>query len=341
MHRLFGTVAIFAGWLSVVVGAGLGLVQSQFFGLAHKEGPVPALAVYGIGGNVVLWCFAAAALLLTVPMLAAMVAVDPRRTLTRIAVGMGIAGLALLPDELGRAFGLPLLPGAVCVWYGGQLISQDALTGPATHATPEAGPIATSNAAGTSEPGPVPTSNVSPERHEPAAAETRRTSAGKPRSRKTLCPWCSAVVPAGAESCPGCHAVLAEGSAESVAIPGVTEVSPALRDYERKVRIGKSKPNLLRMIFSEEPIPTAIDAPAPSDAGALLPPSSAVKAEMARLDAEIAAGAVPLGDAAPTAPPALPPAPPAASPAPDAAPESRPAEPAATAAPKRRRNPRT
>jgi len=328
LHRLFGAVAILAGWLAVVVGVGLGLAESQFLGLTHTEGPEPALAVYGIGGNIVLWCFVGAALLLTVPMLAAMVAVDPRRNLTRIAVGMGITGLALLPDDLGRAFGLPLLPGALCVWYGGQLIWRDALPGAATEAAPVAGPVATTEAAGTSEPGPVAATNAPPARTEQAGSETRRTSAGKTRSRKTLCPWCSAVVPAGAQSCPGCHAALAEGSAESVAIPGVTEVSPELRDYERKVRSGKSKPNLLRMIFSEDPIPVAIDAPPPSDAGALLPPSAAVKAEMARLDAEIAAGAVP-------------PAPLAGTPVSGAAPESQPAEPAATAAPKRRRNPRT
>lgn len=320
MHRLFGAVAILAGWLAVVVGAGLGLAQSQFLGLAHTEGPEPPLAVYGIGGNIVLWCFVAAALLLTVPMLAAMVAVDPRRNLTRIAVGMGITGLALLPDELGRAFGLPLLPGALCVWYGGRLISRDAIPGAATDAAPVAGPISTTEAAGISDRGPVPALNPSPAGNGSPAAEARRTSA-RTRPRKAICPWCSAVIPAGATSCPGCHAVLTEGSAESVAIPGVTEVSPALRDYERKVRSGKSKPNLLRMIFSEDPIPAAIDAPPPSDAGALLPPSSAVKAEMARLDAEIAAGTVP--------------------PAPDVAPEPQPAEPAATAAPRRRRNPRT
>ena len=340
MHRLFGAVAILAGWLSVVVGVGLGLAESQFLGLAHTEGPEPALAVYGIGGNIVLWCFVAAALLLTVPMLAAMVAVDPRRNLTRIAVGMGITGLALLPDELGRAFGLPLLPGALCVWYGGRLISRDAIPGAATDAVPAAGPISTTEAAGISDRGPVPELNPSPAGNEPAAAETRRTSAGKPRSRKTLCPWCSAVVPAGAKSCPGCHAVLTEESSESVAIPGVTEVSPALRDYERKVRSGKSKPNLLRMIFSEEPIPTAFDAPPPSDADALLPPSSAVKAEMARLDAEIAAGAVPQeGTTTPDA--VAPGGTPAPAQAPAAPPEPQPAEPAATTAPKRRRSPRT
>ena len=66
MHRLFGAVAILAGWLAVVVGVGLGLAESQFLGLTHTEGPEPALAVYGIGGNIVLWCFVGAALLLMI-----------------------------------------------------------------------------------------------------------------------------------------------------------------------------------------------------------------------------------------------------------------------------------
>jgi hypothetical protein len=49
------------------------------------------------------------------------------------------------------------------------------------------------------------------------------------------------------------------------------------------------------MIFSEPPIAPVLNAPEPSDADALRPPTAALKAEMARLDAEIAAGAVTLG----------------------------------------------
>jgi hypothetical protein len=49
------------------------------------------------------------------------------------------------------------------------------------------------------------------------------------------------------------------------------------------------------MIFSDPPIAPVANAPEPSDADALRPPSAALKAEMARLDAEIAAGAGNLG----------------------------------------------
>jgi hypothetical protein len=47
------------------------------------------------------------------------------------------------------------------------------------------------------------------------------------------------------------------------------------------------------MIFREESVPTDKDTPPPSDTAALQPPSRDLKAEMARLDAEIAAGAFP------------------------------------------------
>jgi hypothetical protein len=67
------------------------------------------------------------------------------------------------------------------------------------------------------------------------------------------------------------------------------------------------------MMFSDTPIPTAIDAPPPSDADALRPPSSELRAEMARLDAEIAAGAIATGTSeAPV------------EPAPDTAPDTTP-----------------
>jgi hypothetical protein len=135
-----------------------------------------------------------------------------------------------------------------------------------------------------------------------------------------ICPWCSTEVPAAAESCPNCKAALTAQEAEQVSIPGVTEVSPELRRYADGAKRGR-KPSLLRMMFSDVPIPTAVDAPEPSDADALRPPSSELKAEMARLDAEIASGAIAPGTqdaAAPatpdpaTAPAAGPDAPPAA-----------------------------
>ena len=127
MHRVFGSIAIFVGWLSLGIGAMAGMAVSQFFGLNHVEGALPPVDVYGISGMVVLWAFIGAALLVAAPLAAAMVAVDPRRNLRLIAVAMTIAGIALVPDELGRAFGLPLLAGAACTWTGGELIHRDAV----------------------------------------------------------------------------------------------------------------------------------------------------------------------------------------------------------------------
>ncbi len=132
-----------------------------------------------------------------------------------------------------------------------------------------------------------------------------------------ICPWCSTEVAAAAESCPNCKAALAGSTAEQISIPGVTEVAPQLRRYAADAQSGKNKPNLLRMMFSDTPIPTAIDAPPPSDADALRPPSSELRAEMARLDAEIASGAIATGTSeAPDATPEAPDATQATKPAP-------------------------
>jgi hypothetical protein len=78
-----------------------------------------------------------------------------------------------------------------------------------------------------------------------------------------------------------------------MSIPGLTEVPPALRRYAEDAKSGKKRQSLLKMILDDEPIPPAIDAPAPSDEDALRPPSAAVRAEMARFDMDIAAGVAP------------------------------------------------
>jgi hypothetical protein len=44
---------------------------------------------------------------------------------------------------------------------------------------------------------------------------------------ETKCPWCSSSIPAGATSCPSCHAAVE--SATIPAIPGVTEIDPKAR----------------------------------------------------------------------------------------------------------------
>jgi hypothetical protein len=278
MQRVFGAIAILAGWMTVPAGAFAGLVASQFFGLTHVEGPLAPSAVYGISGEVVLWSFIAAAILLTLPAITAMVALDPRRPLSLIAAAMGIAGLVLLPDELGRAFGLPLLAGAVFMVIGGSLIhnaSVAASVGSATVGQPSLTEASSSPAGSESDP-------------RPARRRGRRSAAGAQGQR--TCPWCSGSVPAGVAVCPNCQATLDEPAMADMGIPGLTELPSDLRRYDEAVRTKKKRPSLLRVMFSDDSVPSAVDTPAPSDADALQPPSSALKAEMARLDAEIASG---------------------------------------------------
>lgn len=314
-------MAVFIGWLSLGIGVMGGLIESQFFGLNHKEDALPPMDVYGITGAVVLWIFVGAALLLAVPMATAMVAPDPRSSLRRLAVAMGIGGIVLLPDLLGRFFGLPIVAGAVCVWIGGEFIHRDALAagsiaqhprgpGMSISAEPASVAEATARAEDIAAAG-VPTTGASttaavqapapgqaaPPLPTPQATDgrSRRSSRQKAAVPERLCPWCSAAVPANASTCPNCQAILDTQAGDAIAIAGVTEVSPALQNYAEKVRAGKGRTSLLSMIFSDPPIAPVANAPAPSDADALRPPSAALKAEMARLDAEIAAGAGNLG----------------------------------------------
>lgn len=322
MQRLFGAIAILAGWLSIPVGAMAGLIVSQFFGLSHVEGDVAPSAVYGMTGAVVLWVFVAAALVAALPVAVALVAPDPRRQIRMLAAVMVIGGVALFPDDLGRAFGLPLLAGAACMWVGGDLIylgSAAASTGrgaggpdadvhgvdaaaaidaPAV-AAPNAVDPALTGPTAPPDPGLPPTTAPSASSEPPRPAtrpETGRGRRGSSTARSSsqrLCPWCSTQVPARAISCPNCQATLDEPAAGDISIPGLTEVPPNLRRYAEDVRTMKKRPSVLSIMFTDSSIPTAIDPPAPSDTAALQPPSQALKAEMARLDAEIASGALP------------------------------------------------
>ena len=304
MNRIYGAIAIFAGWLSIGVGAAAGL------------GPLPPLAVYGVSGAVVLWSWVALAVVTAVPAAMAMVAPDPRHPLRLTAVAMVGAAIILAPDPLGSAFGWPLAGGAVCLWIGGEWIHRDALAVETAGPAPEpADPIPAASA----RPGTAPASSdptaaatVAPEppRRGPSlsSGRGRRASRRTPEFDYEVCPWCSAPVPPRADQCPSCHALLDAPAADEIPIPGLTVVPPELRRYEARARQGK-KTSLLSMIFSREPAPRATDAQPPSDPAALLPPSPALKAEMARVDADIAAGLVPLDDeppAAPERPPAAP-----------------------------------
>ncbi len=308
MQRLFGTIAILAGWLSIPIGAVSGLVASQFFGLSHVEGDLAPSAVYGISGAVVLWTFVGAAFLAALPVLRAVVATDPRRPVRLLAAAMLIVGLALVPDELGRAFGLPLVAGAACMWVGGDLIRRESVSAatavPADAQTPADG--VEDPAAMETTPRPSPAGESAAPAAQPAPGRGGRRSARKRDSGQRICPWCSAQVPAGAATCPNCQAMLDEPTADGFSIPGLTEVQPSLRRYAEDVKSKKKRPSVLGIMFSDTQIPPAVDPPAPSDAAALQPPSAAIKAEMARLDAEIASGEMSFDASEPPAEPGEP-----------------------------------
>jgi hypothetical protein len=265
---------------------------------------------------------------------------DPRRGTYAAAAVMVTLGLGLMPDDLGRAFGLPLLPGAALVAFGGWLTHLDSAS-----ADMRAG-AATGGAEGRVGDGGAtgPESQVSL----PVQRAGRGAAARQRSTSDRDCPWCSARVPAGASTCPACQATIDPDEAtDSIHLPGLTEVSPELRAYAEQVRAGRKKRSSLSILLNSPSTPRAPDLPELSEPEALRPPSAAVRAEMLRLDAEIAARAelaaeVVPPDAGPSAPPAdaadstaalpQPPSPPSGGAAPDAA---RPP------APRRRRTPPT
>ena len=201
---------------------------------------------------------------------------------------MAGVGLALLPDDLGRAFGLPLLPGAALVAFGGWLTHLDASAEIERDATTGAGvPVTGEDATGPESQAAVPVQRAG-----------RRVAPPKRSTSDRGCPWCSARVPAGASTCPACHATVDPAeTTDAIHLPGLTEVSPELRAYAEQVRAGRKKRSSLSILLNSSSTPQAADLPDSSEPDALRPPSAAVRAEMLRLDAEIAARAELLGGA--------------------------------------------
>ena len=299
MQRVFGALAIFGGWLCILLSAVFGLVASQFLGLDHFEGSPPPAGLYGVPAVVVLWIAVAAAIVSAVPAASAMFAPDPSRRLYAAAMVMGVIGVAILPDELGRAYAAAIIPGAALFAAGAWW----------TH---RAGPIGAeagsgSTGAGATEPwvGPAPdpagserVAGISPEPSPETRVKRSSGRAAKSQAKpkieaETECPWCSARIVAGAERCPSCGAALISAPETAVvAIPGVTAITPELREYQYRVAHQKKRPGLISMVLSEFGDKSTGVPAQDVDVAAFQPPSAEVRAEMARLNREIDAGRV-------------------------------------------------
>jgi hypothetical protein len=280
--KMRGPIAILGGWLCICLGVFVGLAKSGFLGLANVDGPLPPQTVYGLPAAVVFWVFVGAALMATLPLGIAMLTPDPRRGTYAAAAVMACVGVVLLPDELGRAFGLPLLPGAALVAFGGWLTHLDA----SGEIEPDAAAGAGVRVADDGATGPESQAAVLVQRAGRRVAPPKRSTSDRD------CPWCSARVPAGASTCPACHATVDPAEAtDAIHLPGLTEVSPELRAYAEQVRAGKKKRSSLSILLTSSSTAQAADLPDSSEPDALRPPSAAVRAEMLRLDAEIAARA--------------------------------------------------
>ncbi len=316
MRQVHAAVAVFAGWASIPLGAVAGLAAMELLGLKVIERPVPPQTVYGISAAIILWIFVAAAVLSAIPLARAVSAMGPSDMVIRTAAVMAMIGLVLLPDQFGRVFGFPILAGAAAMAYGGRQMLLEAATdgtnteaGAAARRPDQNNPTSIFDAlelAGGETPDPTAASTAmavtgsgpdSPALSEaaPGRPKATRKTASKIAAEMT-CQWCSAVVPVDVTTCPICEAPLNGPDAQSMTIPGVTEVSPELRAYAAQARGAKKGASLLKAMFSDTAVPQTIDAPPPSDAAALRPPSRELRAEMARLDAEIAAGRTDFGD---------------------------------------------
>jgi hypothetical protein len=318
MQRIFGALAIFGGWMSLPLSAVLGLVATEGLGLYHTEGVLPPDGVYGFPAILVLWVVIIVAVVALVPAGAAMVAPDPSRRVYLAAVTMAVIGVVLLPDELGRAFGLPILLGAGLLALGGRWLHEAGeieapqTARPETIPAPErrdssptafvAPPAAVAAPSPTAAPAPAstspaPASQPLPLPVPPLPAESGGSAGKKSKGRSARastqptgeCPWCSAPVAAGVDQCPSCGAALTDtASGMDFPIAGVTAVAPELVAYAEKAAQRKKKTGLLSRILDQSD-DRIFQIPTDLDRAVVGPPSAEVRAEMERLDREIAA----------------------------------------------------
>jgi hypothetical protein len=217
---------------------------------------------------------------------------------------MCATGVVLLPDDLGRAYAAALIPGAALFAVGGWWVHQAGAIGAEADSRVRTDTEATEPAAGPAPdpPDPAQAAGLSSAADPavsaavPGKPSTRRPMRAAPKSRAAAdaeCPWCSARIAAGAERCPSCGAALTSPTESTAdAIPGVTAVAPELRAYQERVAHQKKRPGLLSMILSQPDDQIFASSGERVDPGVLRPPSAEVRAEMERLDREIAAGTI-------------------------------------------------
>ena len=293
MRRTLGATAIFLGWLCLPLSVLSGLVASQFMGLAHNDGPLPPTAVFGISGTVFIWLVVVGALLSSAPVFAAMFAADPSRPLYVTGVALAVVGAVLTLDDLGRAFGALLLPSGIFFGAGGVLMAgatddTSAWDGDGAASPTPQWATGASRPAEQAAPAPLAHDASLAESSTAGAAALTQASAGTApeTNAESTCPWCSATIPANATTCPECHATIdSELLADNVPVAGLTEIPPELRAYA--ARGGKRKrKSLWRALRNDSEEVTFVLGP--SSETAFRPPSPEVRAEMARIDREIA-----------------------------------------------------
>jgi hypothetical protein len=348
MQRIFGALAIFGGWLSIPLGAAFLLIATQGLGLYYTEGPLPPAAVYGLPDSIILWLIVVVAVLGLIPAAMAMIAADPSRKVNYAAAAMAVLGIILLGDELGRMVSLALLPGAALLAVGAHWLHQaSAIEQPQAASVPspdtaEASDLARAAAApetglagepravaapAVAAPAVVPPVPTAPELASGRSSKgSRGKSARAAAAPEVECPWCSARIAQGSERCPSCGAGLIDKAVErEFPIAGVTAVAPELVAYAEKAAQQKKKPGLLSTILDQS-ADLIFDIPAGLDQTVIGPPSAEVRAEMERLDREIAAARANRETVVDPIPPAQPPAQPPgadASPSPADAPRNQ------------------
>jgi hypothetical protein len=101
-----------------------------------------------------------------------------------------------------------------------------------------------------------------------------------PAATSSVCPWCSAEVPAGRTSCPACGANLVEAS--EAAVPGLTAIdAEAVLRNIRTAGTAPRRSRILSLITGEEADEAQVTSGSPT---ALAPPPLDVRREMLRME---------------------------------------------------------